>query len=131
MRVWRVAHDSISEDGFPTGPYRQRRELSEDDRDALREMSWAHGDDRHPSPNWDPSLVQIRYDERCGFNSLSALYGWFEEQWREALRAAGYYIYVYVVPGDDARVGEYGQTLFLPVRALLVDLLEIEIGATV
>jgi hypothetical protein len=126
VRVWRVAHDKISENGFPTGPYSQREELPEIDQDALSAMSWAHGDERHPTPFDDDALFSMHDYERCGFDSLAALYGWFSGQWHGMLRAAGYLIYVYDVPDDDARVGDlYGQTLFNPARATLVDLREI------
>lgn len=112
MRVWRVAHETATDrNGFPSGPYASGG-LPHDVAQALDGMRWDHCDAAHPSPRGDVSLYDIREEEHCGFDSLAALYEWFEERWRVTLFANGFRVFVYDVPNEYARVGRHGQTLF-------------------
>lgn len=78
----------------------------------------AHTDLRHPGPGADDELRRIEYDEYCGFNSVEALMEWFSPKWRKALEEEGFIVKVYEYA--DARVGSFGQTLFVKHDAVRV-----------
>jgi hypothetical protein len=120
MKVFRVAHKEAMFDGFPAGPYACNSELPTSSVDALRDMRWDHCDDAHPSPLLDSTLGGIADWERCGFDSLEALYEWFDG-WVERLIAAGFVMWVYEVPPDAVRVGKRGQAVFDKYDAVELD----------
>ncbi|WP_432118497.1 hypothetical protein [Streptomyces sp. bgisy032] len=81
--------------------------------DGLLDMWSAHNGGSHPSPKSDRALdFRITSDvEVCGFSSLDALLEWFRT-WLDVLDEAGFRLWVYEVPDEDARVGGLGQTCF-------------------
>lgn len=119
MRVWRVAHESTLQRGFPAGPYNGGVELKDATRDVLSDMYGAHCDDDHPSPYWDLSLNGIGPSERCGFNSPDALYDWFAG-WTAALDECGFRVWTYDVPEWACTVGTRGQVVFTADEAVEV-----------
>jgi hypothetical protein len=58
--------------------------------------------------------------EHCAFDSLDALNGWFEHEWRVLLFAHGFKVYEYDVPAEYARTGEFGQTLINRAHATFI-----------
>lgn len=110
MLVYRVAYKESRDGDLPRGPYTMSG-LPEEIRDQIEVMRWKHTDERHPGPYKDPMLIDIFSAERCGFDSLDNLYGWFEG-YVEMLHRAGFRLYVYDVPDAEVRIGKYGQTLF-------------------
>lgn len=107
MKVWRVAHETMTYLDFPAGPY-----VNGMDTDVFYCMWNAHDcNTSHPSPNSDYKLSGIDEAERCGFDSLEALNKWFEG-FHDVLHSAGYLVFVYDVPAEDVRVGRHGQAVF-------------------
>lgn len=112
MRVWRVAHETYNlYDGFPAGPYITKY-LPVEVISATDDMAHSHNDSRHPCPDWDSELNEIREAESCGFASREALFEWFEAEWHDMLQSAGFRVYEYEIPDDKVRVGRVGQALF-------------------
>jgi hypothetical protein len=104
VKVWRVEHEtSTAPEGWPCGPYCGPERVGG--------LAFAHSDDEHPGPYWDRTLNYIDNNEICGLVSREALDKWFTD-WHDALERRGFVISVYEVPYDDARIGEYGQTVF-------------------
>lgn len=125
MLIYRVAHEVLTYEDFPSGPYHSASLPFE----LCQSVSWvlvkAHGDcERHLPPQWDSLLDRIEADERCGFDSLEALYKWFEG-FIELLIEHGFLIYVYDVHPRDARVGQNGQAVFDMYQAKQVRTLEL------
>jgi len=118
MRVWRVAHKTATQNGFPSGPYNGKG-VPVEQYELLWSMGSDHSDAYHPSPYADPELHHIAAHERCGFNSLNALNKWFDG-WVEALDGAGFAVYEYDVPDWAARVGRFGQVVFSADEAVEV-----------
>lgn len=116
MKVYRVAHATARDSGFPSGPYASYDTLPRESNAILQDMRWEHSDDAHPSPSWDRRLGGIGDHERCGFDSLDALYTWFDG-WCERLTLAGFLLWVYEAPPEAVRVGEHGQAVFNPSEA--------------
>ncbi|MFJ3084393.1 hypothetical protein ACIPJG_32205 [Streptomyces halstedii] len=119
MKVWRVAHSEARYQDFPSGPYIEEG-LPEKVDQNIDGMRWAHGDRSRPEPHHDASLQRILPRERCGFDSESALYEWFKG-YEELLRENGFKVWVYEVPDDKVRVGNFGQALFDQDHLALVD----------
>lgn len=119
MRVYRVAHSTERDGGgFPTGPYTSSPSaLPDEATEALWYMGFAHSDDEHPAPEDDSQLGDMRAHDRCGFDSLGALYRWFDG-FISTLITCGFRVWVYEVRA--ARVGKHGQALFDRRDAVLV-----------
>lgn len=118
MKVWRVAHATVRDKDFPSGPY-SCRNVPLADREKLAGMGWRHSDERHPSPQADPNLNTIYDDEVCGFASLDELNNWFED-FGDRLASAGFHIWEYEVPEFSYRVGRFGQVVFRKEDAVLI-----------
>lgn len=129
MRVFRVGHATrtirVDDVRIPVGPY---SDLSASD--SLRDMVWSHSrpcaELHHPSPDFCPELRYIDLDEVCAFDSMPALLDWFES-WHRTLAENGFRIWIYDVPDSAARVGTFGQVVFRPARARLVDVQDFEL----
>ena len=109
MIVYRLAHPKSALFGIPRGPYAftPYGMASEDDLDAIDDMTAAHNDDRaaHPGPHQDDGLDDRPNSwEFCGFATLRDLTRWFEGYLRP-LGRAGFRLYVYDVPPSRVRVG--------------------------
>lgn len=111
MLIWRVAHKEHTYLGFPSGPYFSAGlplEIVVNTSGMGDAHSW---EPKHPSPSEDPELGWVKADERCGFNSLNALFDWFDG-FINLLRENGFVMYMYEVPEKYVRVGKFGQALF-------------------
>lgn len=122
MRVWRVAHRTALDTGFPSGPYTGCG-VGTKEAERLWDMAGAHSNLTHPSPQADPKLQGMGDYERCGFDSLDALNAWFEG-WGEALSECGFQVWEYEVPDWAVRVGAYGQALFHAEEAVEISAYE-------
>lgn len=113
MKVWRVEHGTLSaRRGCPSGPYQgDRAHLSDELRNRLQEMGYAHSDESHLPPYADPLLGYIDYGEFCGLASRAELDNWFDG-WHETLEATGFMVSVYDVPARSVRKGKDGQVVF-------------------
>lgn len=120
MKVWRVAHETATFDGFPSGPYACAETLPNDIVIALRPMFEGHCNMEHPSPYHDTALRGIAPFERCGFASLESLYEWFD-RYTGTLDECGFKVYVYDVPGPFVRSGRNRQAVFAADRATLLE----------
>lgn len=81
-------------------------------------MSYRHSDNRHPGPYHYKSLLSgISKSEYCGFNSIDNARKWFAGFIR-SLDAEGFHLSVY--ESSSARVGRFGQTLFVKSEARFV-----------
>lgn len=118
MKVWRVAHETLVQNQFPSGPYIASGLTYEID-DALYDMSCSHNGDHHPAPYQDPSLGDIDPQERCGFDSLENCYRWFEG-YEGLLQGLGFRIWEYEIPEEKVRIGKFGQALFRPAHVQFV-----------
>jgi len=59
--------------------------------------------EQHPPPGTD-GILNYSPDYYCGFDSIDALFDWFE-QWMEELQEHDYYIAVFEVEDSDVRHG--------------------------
>ena len=81
-------------------------------------MMRRHSDSRHPGPYHYKSLLSgISKSEYCGFNSIDNARKWFAGFIR-SLDAEGFHLSVY--ESSSARVGRFGQTLFVKSEARFV-----------
>lgn len=122
MRVYRVAFDHGGE--TPIGPYRVEDLRYRDRYDALCDVSddlgSDHMDDEHPSPWFEPALGHYIADEECCcFTSLRRMRSWFKG-WRRKLHEVGFELWVYEVPEEYVRRGDY-QAVFEIDEAALVE----------
>lgn len=130
MKVYRVAHHTAKFDGFPSGPYAYGDSLPDDDVARIDNMRWDHSDADHPSPTRDEQLDYFIADhERCGFDSLDALYTWFHN-WTRALHESGFRLWVYEVPDYAVRVGAHGQALFDKYEAEMLSMHKLDLAPT-
>ncbi|QBZ73411.1 hypothetical protein SEA_HEATHER_41 [Streptomyces phage Heather] len=116
MKVWRVAHGTVTWCGFPTGPY-SCGGLTEEAVKPLLGMGLDHTPAKQPSPYEDRSIRGIDSTERCGFNSREALDEWFDG-WTNELSACGFEVWEYDVPDSAARAGRRGQVVFVASEAV-------------
>jgi len=118
VKVYRVAHKSALESGFPSGPYAGKG-VPDDSAQRLWGMASAHSTMTHPTPYADPDLHHIAEHERCGFDSLDALNAWFDG-WTDALAECEFVVWTYEVPEWALRVGRCGQVVFDSIEAVEV-----------
>jgi hypothetical protein len=86
------------------GPYPASHEKMNGQCQELAEKlhkSWTP--DQHPPPCFD-GILDYSDDYYCGFDSLDALFDWFE-QWLEELQAHNYHIAVFEVEENDTLRG--------------------------
>ncbi|SFI81088.1 hypothetical protein SAMN05216275_10551 [Streptosporangium canum] len=125
MKVWRVAHKTLTYNGFPSGPYVSKG-IPVEVQEGLARMNQAHTFDcEHPSPDSDGGLDGIRNHERCGFDSREALDEWFYGFTKD-LHDYGFCVYTYDLPDRTVRVGRFGQVVFSVQYALETGVEELE-----
>ena len=98
--VYRVEHIR-----YRHGPYYASYDYMTERSEILAERLNVHCDsDRHPSPCED-GIDSYPYDDYyCGFESLDALFDWFED-WLDELEEYDYHVAVYNVKDCDIMEG--------------------------
>lgn len=108
-RIARPCSHPLLADHPPLGPYQTTFSCKSDpfEYNIIRDMVDEHCSDwdGHPIPSND-SLGEFFYDEYCGFRDMESLESWFRD-WLYKLSLIGFRLYVYKVPEDCIRHGEY------------------------
>ncbi|WP_458085765.1 hypothetical protein [Streptomyces malaysiensis] len=110
-----MAHERITNEGVPVGPYCGRSSLPRTQWDELRSMGYAHSNLSHRNPREDPRLEYIAGWEHCAFISRAALLDWFDG-YTEMLNRHGFRIHTYYVPMKSVRIGMFAGQVLYPRR---------------
>lgn len=120
------------EDEARRGPYRNAQ-WGDPYYATQTELSRAHGNLMHPTPNldgepWDESAGEIPdfiLDTHvCGFALFGQFASWFEPRWRKTLKGCGFKLNVYEVDEEHVFMGNL-QITFKQSEAKLVAEMEL------
>lgn len=98
--IYRVEHYDRRHGPYPASWTEMNKRCREMANKLIRELDYA----RQPEPCSD-GIVNYGGDYYCGFDSLDALFDWFE-QWLEELQKHDYHVAVFEVEDNDTLRGE-------------------------